>query len=622
ATRDSATVIDKSGAIYVLGGMTKNGATAKVQKYDPSTNAWSQETPLPQAVHSHAAVLDSQSRILVVGGFDANGTAIKATYLTQRLDQKDSAPTITSKPVVKGSLDRPYRYDVNASGNPVPTYSLVTAPSGMSIDSKTGLISWQPVSGQLGKQTVTVRASNRAGNADQTFQIDVVADTYAPTAPKNLKVGTVTTTTVDLSWDAATDAVGVDHYDIFKAVHRRSRWRRWTVYTRLATVPASQLSTTITGLAPLSTTHFVVRAIDAAGNVSPNSNEVTAQTLSAPQNFRFYFGNQTSGTIQGRAKSALQLLLKSAANPAAAYSIVSGPTGMTVDAQTGVVTWTPTVDQIGAHSVTYRASNTIGSADLTVSFNIVPDAPVLSVDFTSNTNGRRFAVAGVPFAAQIKDASSTPSTFSFVTAPQGMTIDAQTGKIAWLPTPDQAGVQQVTVRGTNAGGTTDLTFNVPTRFTGSVTAVSVTGTTRLFPTAHWTAPTGVGADRVDHYAIKAYTRYRVGRSWRTHQVDYTAPATATSVDLKGLQANRQYTLTITPIDAKGNPGLENTGTKFVSTPLLPSIVWKVNGQTRGTSLPGILIADESSQIVLSDRRSEPSSIVLVSGPNGMTFDPT
>ncbi|HHK42136.1 MAG TPA: hypothetical protein ENJ50_06940, partial [Planctomycetaceae bacterium] len=41
ATRDSATVIDKSGAIYVLGGMTKNGATAKVQKYDPSTNAWS-----------------------------------------------------------------------------------------------------------------------------------------------------------------------------------------------------------------------------------------------------------------------------------------------------------------------------------------------------------------------------------------------------------------------------------------------------------------------------------------------------------------------------------------------------------------------------------------------------
>ncbi len=619
ATRDSATAIDNSGAIYVLGGMTKSGATAKVQKYDPSTNAWSDETPLPQAVYSHAAVLDSQSRILVVGGFTSNGTATTATYLTQRLDQSDSSPSITTNPVVKGSLDRPYRYDVNAKGNPVPTFSLITAPGGMSIDSATGVISWQPVDGQLGNHSVTVRAANRAGSADQTFSINVVADTFAPTAPANLKVGTLTETTADLTWDAASDAVGVDHYDVYKVVHRRSRWRRWTEYTLLKTTPGSQLNATITGLAPLSTTNFIVRAIDAAGNVSVNSNEVTATTLSTPD-LRFYFGSQRSGTIQGRANKPLEVQLVSRANPAATFSLVSGPTGMTVDAQSGLVKWTPAVAQIGAQTATYRATNSVGTADLTVAFNVIPDAPQLSVDFSLNTNGRRFAVAGVPFAAQIKDASSTPPTYELKASPQGMSIDPQTGVIAWLPQATQGGTHAITVRGTSAGGATDFTFSLKTHFTGPVTAVSVSGTTKLFPTAHWTAPTGAGANLVDHYNITARTRYRWGRSWRTHQVNYTAPASATQVDLTGLLTGKEYTLTITPVDAQGNTGLPQTGTKLTSTPLLPSIRWKVNGQTRGTSLPGNTVAGQPSEIVLTDARPEPSSMVLVAGPAGLTFD--
>ncbi len=621
ATRDSAAAIDATGAIYVTGGMTTSGATAAVQKYDPSTNAWTAETPLPAAVYSHAATFDSRGEILVAGGFDASGAATAAVYHTQNLNVPDTVPVITTSPVVDGSLDKPYQYDVNASGNPIPTYSLVDAPSGMTIDSATGLITWQPIDGQLGVHTVTARASNRAGNADQTFQITVVADTIAPTVPTNLAASNITETTATLDWTASTDAVGVDHYEVFAVTHHRRRSRRWVTYAHVATVPATTQTATISGLAPLSYHGYVVRAVDAAGNASPYSSEVSVVTLAAPD-LRFRAGSQTSGVVSGRVNAPLEIQLLSRANPAATFSIVSGPAAMTVDPNSGLVQWTPAVADVGAHTATFRATNSVGSADLTVSLDVVPDAPVLSVVYNPNGGGDRFAVAGTLFEAQVNDASSTPPTYSLVAAPSGMSINADTGLISWTPTASQAGTPVVTVRATNAGGATDLTFNVPTLFTDAVTGVHVTGTTLLAPTAHWVAPTGEGAGLIDHYEVTATANYRVGISHRVSHLSYTVPAAATQVELTGLLAGKRYLLAITPVDAAGNRGRTSAPVALISTPLLPQVTWTVDGKPGGSSVPGIAVPNQPTEIVLLDHRLAPSTLSLVSGPAGVTFDPT
>ncbi len=71
-----------------------------------------------------------------------------------------------------------YTYDVDAldSDGDTLTYSLVTSPATMSIDSASGLISWQPGEGDIGSHPVTVRASDGRGEFDlQTFTIDVLA---------------------------------------------------------------------------------------------------------------------------------------------------------------------------------------------------------------------------------------------------------------------------------------------------------------------------------------------------------------------------------------------------------------------------------------------------------------
>ena len=73
----------------------------------------------------------------------------------------------------------PYSYDVQASDPDVGdtlTYSLVAAPSGMSINSSSGLIAWTPTGAQVGSHAVTVRAQDDGGLWDeQPFTITVGA---------------------------------------------------------------------------------------------------------------------------------------------------------------------------------------------------------------------------------------------------------------------------------------------------------------------------------------------------------------------------------------------------------------------------------------------------------------
>jgi Putative Ig domain len=59
-------------------------------------------------------------------------------------------------------------------------------------------------------------------------------------------------------------------------------------------------------------------------------------------------------------------------------------------------------------------------------------------------------------------ATSSPNgTWTLVSGPAGMTIGAATGVVDWTPTPDQFGVQHVTIRVTDAWGLTDTQdFNI------------------------------------------------------------------------------------------------------------------------------------------------------------------
>jgi len=109
---------------------------------------------------------------------------------------------------------------------------------------------------------------------------DAVEDTEAPTAPSNLASSNVTETSADLSWDASTDNVGVDHY---------------TVYQDGSSIgTTSNTSYSVTGLAASTTYTFTVKAEDAAGNVSTASNAIDVTTLDATVSYCESYGQNTN----------------------------------------------------------------------------------------------------------------------------------------------------------------------------------------------------------------------------------------------------------------------------------------------------------------------------------------
>jgi hypothetical protein len=93
-------------------------------------------------------------------------------------------------------------------------------------------------------------------------------DNQAPTAPANLAYTQPSGTQIQLTWTASTDNVGVTGYDIYANNQLRSSVGNVTTYTD--TQPAT------------ATVTYYVKAKDAAGNQSPNSNSVTRNGTGDP----------------------------------------------------------------------------------------------------------------------------------------------------------------------------------------------------------------------------------------------------------------------------------------------------------------------------------------------------
>ncbi|HEV3343427.1 MAG TPA: MBG domain-containing protein [Pirellulales bacterium] len=67
-------------------------------------------------------------------------------------------------------------YLIQEGANPAPTFSVVSGPKGVSVDSKTGLVTYKPGVADLGEQPVVFAATNAAGSSQYTFYFDVVAN--------------------------------------------------------------------------------------------------------------------------------------------------------------------------------------------------------------------------------------------------------------------------------------------------------------------------------------------------------------------------------------------------------------------------------------------------------------
>ena len=139
-----------------------------------------------------------------------------------------------------------------------------------------------------------------------------------------------------------------------------------------------------------------------------------------------------------------------ASNSPTSFSVSGLPTGLALNASTGLISGTP--KNVGTATVTINASNAAGtgSARLTITIQAVPV-------ITSATTAT--ATQGEPFSYQIT-ATGSPTSFGASGLPTGLTIDTSTGLITGAP--KNVGKAAVTISATNAAGvgSTRLTFTI------------------------------------------------------------------------------------------------------------------------------------------------------------------
>jgi hypothetical protein len=488
AASDSAAVLGSNGRIYVLGGITASGTTASVESYNPSSNTWTTEASLPNPVSSEAAISDPLGRIEVIGGFDSNSNPVANVWISQQLNVPDTAPVFTTSPVTQLYSWGQYSYQVLTSGNPQPTYSLSTAPAGMTIDPITGLINWFPTGNQVGNQNVTIQASNYAGSTTQSFTISLVAPTLPATTPPqataltaysftvpstgnptptfslvsgpagmymsqpsdgtvnwtptlaqggpqtftvqasnylgqfqqtytvdvvstiplNVTAAGASTTSVTVSWLPVDDPSGAT-YDVYRRIgHIHGGYSDVLVASGVTGTSATIGGLTESG--PGSAGYsFVVRATDnSTGVQSPDSLPATSRTLFPPDLFGVAVNGAVVGTVQAQQGSTVQAQILWYANEAPKFSLVSGPSTMSVDPVTGIVSYTPGPSDLGTITATVQGTNSVGSATEVITYNVVanPNAPVLTLP--ANQTVAATSAAGATDAAAFTATATDP----------------------------------------------------------------------------------------------------------------------------------------------------------------------------------------------------------------------
>ena len=381
------------------------------------------------AALSRAVTLGVNNRLVV----DVRGRSRSGLTLAVRRgpscaqEAVNRAPVITSAPVTVGTLLQPYAYPVAASdpdGDAV-SYSLITAPLGMTIDGTTGVISWLPPG--TGPQNVTVRATDvKTAASTQSFVLAVGRSANRPPdlAPiPNRRVPAGVAFRLELVADdpdpGDTLTFALDSGPAGATI-AGARGVQWTP-----------------GLSDLGAHTFTVRVRDAAGATDTGSFgvEVVASD-GAPVLDPIEDGATTTGT------TLLRTLTASDPNPGdtLTFSRVSGPTGLTV-APTGQLAWTPAPDQLGDHRVTAMVTDGAGLADVaafTVSVGVspLPRAPVARDDRFAVRRGTTLTVPPPGVLANDDDPNGLPLAAQLVTTTaRGALALAADGGFTYTPTP-------------------------------------------------------------------------------------------------------------------------------------------------------------------------------------------
>jgi len=250
---------------------------------------------------------------------------------------------IPDSSIYEGSLYRDTVTAVDPDAKSFITYSLVTSPAGMTINSITGEIVWQTDSDDLGFHQITIQASDQF-SADTTSFIFTVNGI----------------TKIDQN---ILDTVHVDSLYSFQVLY--SQATGVTAHFRLIIFPVSptRMTITSTGLiewTPLITGDFPVKFVveDGLGNtiIQPFTIHVTPDL--APQ-----ITWSPDGVLMEDSKFTDIVLAVDWEDTLLNFTLLTAPDSMRLNSSTGEISWTPVNEDVGDHTISLRVEDSKGNYD-------------------------------------------------------------------------------------------------------------------------------------------------------------------------------------------------------------------------------------------------------------------
>lgn len=441
------------GLVYLIGGETPGVPGAAVNTtsiYDPEQDIWFSGPNLAQARSFAGVVAAADGFIYVIGGANTSVGGNNGLSTVERMNvARNSGPRIVSSPSTEGMVGIPFNYRLVVDGVPRPTYALIEGPANATFDATTGWLSWTPTAQQIGTQRFQVGTSNALGHLEQIFTVKVrSSDITPPTTPTNFFVFSRRQDGITFSWSAATDDVGVHHYQLYR-LFRGSRSSHWGVAVDGLT--NRSVFYPIVGGAS-----FAIGAVDAAGNVSPRSATLAASSTPAPV-IAHAIPAEPTQIIQG---SSFFFTLSATAIPAPGFIAFSGPSGMTFTPTSGkdtnsayaVVQWMPTAAQLGTNTFSATATNLNATATTYFTVVVLPS--------TTDT------LAPTPVGLLVAE---------------GTTWDRC--RLRWTPAGDNIGIGTYTIKAIHVGGLGSTNHVLNLTLDGGTTNTVLAG---LLPSAGYT----------------------------------------------------------------------------------------------------------------------------------------